>query len=194
MRVFSYIIDHDVGFAPNPFYGVCTLAACKPTIRRTAEVGDILVGTGARALSGKLIYWAKIEAVICYDEYWHKAEYFEKKAVMNGSFMQCYGDNIYHTEVSGNIVQEDSFHSRVDGVLSEENFERDVGKTDRVLICQEFLYLGKLAIEIPHKFKDIVHTTQGHKCNFEENLKTDFVSWLQSPGDRGWMGDPIDWP
>ncbi|WP_202913488.1 hypothetical protein [Acuticoccus sediminis] len=25
MRLFSYVVEHDQGFAPNPFYGVCTL-------------------------------------------------------------------------------------------------------------------------------------------------------------------------
>ena len=40
MRVFSYIVTHDTGYAPNPFHGFLTLACCKPLIRRTAEVGD----------------------------------------------------------------------------------------------------------------------------------------------------------
>lgn len=40
MKLFSYIVTHDAGFAPNPFWGYCTLACCKPAIRRTANVGD----------------------------------------------------------------------------------------------------------------------------------------------------------
>ncbi|MFH1865797.1 MAG: hypothetical protein ABIK85_07930, partial [Candidatus Eisenbacteria bacterium] len=39
MRLFSYIVARDYGFAPNPFCGVCTLATCKPKIRESASVG-----------------------------------------------------------------------------------------------------------------------------------------------------------
>lgn len=46
MRLFSYCIPVDDGAAPNPFWGVCTLAICKPAIRRVAEVGDWIAGVG----------------------------------------------------------------------------------------------------------------------------------------------------
>ncbi|WP_410897079.1 hypothetical protein [Pseudomonas chlororaphis] len=29
-RVFSYKLTRNYGFAPNPSYGICTLARCKP--------------------------------------------------------------------------------------------------------------------------------------------------------------------
>ena len=54
-RLFTYIMPVDDGAAPNPFHGICTLAICKPVIRRTAEVGDWVVGLGSRrAPSGNL--------------------------------------------------------------------------------------------------------------------------------------------
>src|SRR5712671_5339411 len=34
MRLYSYVVARDFGFAPNPFFGVCTLATCKPDIRK----------------------------------------------------------------------------------------------------------------------------------------------------------------
>ena len=45
--MFSYVIEHDLGFAPNPFHGACTLACCKPVIRKRAQLGDYILGTGA---------------------------------------------------------------------------------------------------------------------------------------------------
>ena len=39
MKLSAYIVSTDAGLAPNPFWGVCTLAVCKPRIRRFAEVG-----------------------------------------------------------------------------------------------------------------------------------------------------------
>ena len=37
-RLFTYCILVDDGAAPNLFWGVCTLAICKPAIRRAAQV------------------------------------------------------------------------------------------------------------------------------------------------------------
>lgn len=34
MKIFTYIMTDDRGFAPNPYFGLCTLACCKPKIRR----------------------------------------------------------------------------------------------------------------------------------------------------------------
>ena len=45
-RVYMYVVDRDFGFAPNPFHGVCTLATCKPAIRKGARVGDWVIGMG----------------------------------------------------------------------------------------------------------------------------------------------------
>src|SRR5690606_8959470 len=47
-RLYSYVLRHDDGEAPNPYRGTCTLTICKPDIRRTAEVGDWVVGTGSK--------------------------------------------------------------------------------------------------------------------------------------------------
>jgi len=41
--LYSYTVRYDDGAAPNPFNGMCTLAICKPAIRRTAAPGDATV-------------------------------------------------------------------------------------------------------------------------------------------------------
>jgi len=55
-RLYSYVVDHDLGFAPNPFGGCCTLAKCKYGSKRRnivemAETGDWIAGTGGADLS-----------------------------------------------------------------------------------------------------------------------------------------------
>lgn len=45
--LFSYVVATDSGFAPNPFFGVCTLACCKPAIRRA--IGGRLLRQSGRA-------------------------------------------------------------------------------------------------------------------------------------------------
>lgn len=45
--LYSYVVSTDSGFAPNPFFGVCTLACCKPAIRRA--IGGRLLRQSGRA-------------------------------------------------------------------------------------------------------------------------------------------------
>lgn len=48
MVLYSYVITRDYGFAPNPFWNVCSLATCKPQIRQHASVGDWIAGFGGK--------------------------------------------------------------------------------------------------------------------------------------------------
>ncbi len=65
MRLHSYVVARDYGFAPNPFFGVCTLATCKPKIRSVAEVGDWVVGTGSkrRGRDKHIVYAMRVAVV-----------------------------------------------------------------------------------------------------------------------------------
>ena len=47
-KLYSYILRIDDGAAPNPFWNVCTFTVCKPAIRRTAKIGDWIIGTGSK--------------------------------------------------------------------------------------------------------------------------------------------------
>lgn len=54
-RLFTYTIPFDDGAAQNPFHGMCSLAICKPAIRRVAKAGDWVAGLGSKnAPSGDL--------------------------------------------------------------------------------------------------------------------------------------------
>jgi hypothetical protein len=39
-ELYSYVVVKDSGIAPHPYGGLCSLALCKPVIRRRADVGD----------------------------------------------------------------------------------------------------------------------------------------------------------
>lgn len=64
MRLYSYIVAHDTGFAPNPFWGWCTLATCKPRIRKSAGVGDWIIGLTPKRAGNRLLYAMKVEEKI----------------------------------------------------------------------------------------------------------------------------------
>lgn len=197
VRVYSYVIDHDVGFAPNPFHGVCTLAACKPQIRRTAKVGDYIVGTGSKpsGYAGRLVYWMRVGEITNFNEYWNNVRFASKKPQMNGSLMQQHGDNIYRQRPEDKgWLQVDSFHSKADGSQCPNNTKRDTGTTDRVLIADRFAYWGAGGPAIPSGLSDLVHPTQGHRCCFPEDRVAAFTAWLSSLPQPEMIGRPIHWP
>ena len=150
-RLFVYPITRDLGFAPNPFHGVCSLATCKPKMRKSAVVGDWVLGiAGAnyRDLRGKCIFLMQVTEKMGFDEYWNDTRFQRKRPVRNGSLKMLVGDNIYHSDGTGNWTQENSHHSNADGTTNERNLNRDTGSTDRVLLSDHFLYFGKAAVEI----------------------------------------------
>ena len=55
-NVYSYIVSTDSGFAPNPFGEFCTLSCCKPVIRRSASVGDWVVGLAPKSLGNGIVF------------------------------------------------------------------------------------------------------------------------------------------
>lgn len=77
--LYSYVIDHDLGYAPNPVGGVCTLAYCKfsqsnkRNVVELAEESDWIVGTGGKshesAGHGKLIYAMRVTRKIPLAQY-----------------------------------------------------------------------------------------------------------------------------
>src|SRR2546427_11595938 len=71
MSIFSYVITHDTGFAPNPFGGVLTLATCKPKIRRVAKPRGWVVGTGScrSVVSGRVVFGAQIAEKLRIEDY-----------------------------------------------------------------------------------------------------------------------------
>ena len=70
MTLYSYTVAIDSGFAPNPFYGFCTLACCKPGIRRTAQEGDYVVGIGPKGPGNHLVYAMRVTETVEFDDYW----------------------------------------------------------------------------------------------------------------------------
>ncbi len=195
MTVYSYVVEHDLGFAPNPFGGVCTLACCKPQIRKHAKKGDLILGTGAARvkLQGHLIYWMRVDEILSFDEYWNDRRFRRKRPVMNGSAYMRYGDNIYHHEGGPNYVQEDSFHSLENGVLSVGDLKRDTGRTSRVLIGRDYAYWGRSAIRIPNELARFVKKRPGHLRKFPEYEIDKLMAWLEQQTQRGFLDEPADW-
>lgn len=192
----SYIVEHDVGFAPNPFHGVCTLAACKPSIRSASVEGDYVLGLGAkkRHLRGRITYVMRVGKIITFDEYWADPRFEAKKPAMNGSRMLRYGDNIYHRNPkTGQWIQEDSFHSNPSGVLAQDNLDTDTGRTDSVLLADWFIYWGGDGPMIPPELFSKMAKTQGHKNIKDKACIEEIVAWAKTVGPASGIGEPAEW-
>lgn len=204
MNLYSYVVRYDSGFAPNPFYGFCTLATCKPTIRKTANIGDWIVGIGSAdkkvKQGGKLVHAMKVSEILTFDEYFNDPRFQKKKPLLIGSRKQARGDNIYH-QANGSWQQLDSFHSNKDGTPNTSHINRDT-KINRVLISDQFVFYGCEGPLVPARFKSggksLRHAGRG-LSKFITTKETDeaminrFIEWLGSLGEHGFVGHPFDW-
>lgn len=191
----SYVVPYDSGFAPNPFHGFCTLATCKPRIRKGARVGDWIVGTGSKqnGLDGRLVYAMKVQEEMTFDEYFNDSRFQDKKPNPQGSREQQCGDNIY-CRAGSDWDQLKSYHG-------EEDKAHDT-KTDRVLISKDYVYFGREGPEIPKDIDSsgrwVCHEGRGHR-KFDGSNPSDaemianFEEWIRSLGKTGVAGVPTDW-
>lgn len=177
MTLYSYVVDHDNGFAPNPYYGVCTLAHCKyargikKNVVELARVGDWVVGTGGNsrrsAGNGKLVYAMRVDERMTLKQYYADPR-FKKKKPTDGSYRQRKGDN---------LVKAKRLTKRF------------------VLISKNYFYFGNNALKIPKKFRlHPVHPLEkrgpGFRSKFSNTFVRAFTRWLQKNYRVGMLGQP----
>jgi hypothetical protein len=197
-RLFTYTIPVDDGAAPNPFRGMCSLAICKPGIRRTAQKGDWVAGLGSRNtqhsgdLSGRLVYAMRVDEVVPLADYDRRAPADWPHRIPNvgsADLSERLGDCIYDYS-SGRPVQRP-------GVHVPENRETDLSG-ENVLVSRDFYYFGSQAIQLPNDLLPICHQTQNHKSNANAPYFERFVTWLRglnlAPGQLyGWPEYIVNW-
>lgn len=198
MRLFSYVVARDFGFAPNPFFGACTLATCKPIVRRTASVGDWVIGTGSSkwSRSGQLVYAMCITEDMTFNQYWCDHRFFLKRPNLQGSKKQAFGDNIYFRDKTGKWTQQDSHHSYADGTPNLHNIVHDTN-SDRVLVSTDYAYWGGDGPNIPPRFRNFdghdICARRHHRCRFPDAMVRDFVAWFRALCATGYRSPPLDW-
>ena len=194
--LYSYVLSHDSGFAPNVSHGYCTLATCKPRIRMNANVGDWVIGTGSLSRDDseeRLLYAMKVEEVLTYDEYFERED-FKYKKPKDSDLHDPQGDNIYYTSkpLGGERI-EDSDTYRATTSDGERIYYRDSlpyvqlenpnhppsridadtpDNPDRqaVLISRQFWYFGEKEVHLPE----------------DDDLRDSLIKGYQNPdGKRG---------
>lgn len=198
MTVWSYKISRDFGFAPNPFFGFCTVACCKPGVRKGAKVGDLVIGCGSAALNleGKMIFGMLVEERLTFNEYWEDSRFQRRKPCFNSGRAQMYGDNIYCKVDDGDWSQMDSHHSLDGGGWNQDNADRDL-KTDAVLISKHFSYFGNAAIDIPAHLRnfegdDLYPHIRDYRNGYSAQMQAAILDWYMAL-PRGRLGRPNSW-
>lgn len=199
MRIYSYVVARDFGFAPNPFHGVCTLATCKPRIRKLALTGDWVIGTGSATAkrADRLVYAMRVEEAMPFQSYWDDPRFHLKKPNLHASKKLAFGDNIYHRHAPNEPwIQINSHHSFEDGAPNPGNITNDT-QTDRLLISRDYVYFGGSGPSIPTDLRDFggedLCAHRGHKSRFSPAFVEAVVSWIRSLGVSGYAGEPLDW-
>lgn len=197
--VYFYAISYDLGFAPNPFGGMCSLACCKPDIRERARIGDWVVGLTGTKLPPALrcVFGMTVTDIVTFDEYWINPAFTTRKPRRNGSPKKLVGDNIYHRQAPGEAwLQEDSVHSRTDGSPCEINTAHDT-RINRVLLSERFVYFGSEAPFLPDDIREAIgyHRNPRNYRRFEAEDARQVRAWLAPHIDaqpNQVIADPID--
>ena len=174
-KVFSYIISHDTGFAPNPFWGRCSLACCKPAIRRSIgnhwnpNQHNWIIGISPKHRGNELIYMMRVDDCITFPEYYVK--YPQKRPDFSKDQIHICGDNIYKP-LNGKYEQLRSRHSkhpfRDSWSIDYSAMKHDLGG-QFVLLSDNFIYFGKETFPLEGNLRELI-PGRGHRCNFSKSV------------------------
>jgi hypothetical protein len=173
--LYSYCILHDHGSAPNPFWGICTLAICKPKIRRAAKVGDWIAATGSSkcGFENQLVYAMEVTGKMTfaeYDDYCRKELPEKIPPHFSKDLKRKVGDCLYDYS-TGKVVMRDW------GAHQLNNMPRDLSGRF-VLLSNHFYYFGSKPIPIPSHLLKIVNQRPGHKSGLNKPYVEKFIEWI----------------
>ena len=171
--VYKHTVDDGVAPCAPPAEGnlpaLLTLAVCKSAIRRTAKLGDRILGITSKAIADtdsypmdSIIYFAVVDKVISSQEYFTCAHKDRPDCIY--SFDKPTGD---YTRLTTTDIHD-----------SQEDREKDLGKYPLykkgwVLVCREFRYFGKDAVRITSSTPWLLDVSQslrqGHRVCDEED-------------------------
>lgn len=181
----------DTGLAPNPFFGICSLALCTPNhMNARLEKGDWVLGHTTRSTGRKLVYAMKLTRVIDMPSYFY--EYPLKRPELNGTMEQRCGDNLYqsHTATCSRIP---SAHHN-----NPTAFKQDINRKVYLAEGEEnFWYFGgnnpaTFLSEFPDRFPGLLRDRQGFSYIYDTAFISQFTEWLYKQSKPGLRGQPRD--
>jgi len=170
MKIYAYLVPVDDGAAPNPYGGVCTLAICKPNLRKIAKQGDWLVGLDSKS---QLIYTMEITTVMImkeYDTYTKENLPIKIPNKTSKNIEEQMGDSVYDFS-NDEIKLRPSVHSCC-------TKEMDLAGKN-VLLSTCFYYFGDQVKTLPKEFENIVNLDMDF-LKLTNELEITFLTWLEN--------------
>ena len=163
----------DRGSAPNPFGGICTLALCKPQIRKYCEIGDWVLGFGSKQLDheNKMIYAMKVDDKMTFEEY------------------DKFCNNQYRIKLPEHSTQGDCILYKVDcsntykqreNVLHTYEIIQHEISSEFVLLSKQYYYFGDNAVEIPQHINPISPIGRGYQSVKNQQYVNEFEEWINT--------------
>jgi hypothetical protein len=191
MKLLKYVMTSDSGLAPNPFFGVCSLALCTPNhMNARLKPGDWVVAHSSANTGHKLVYAMRLTKVLDMHSYF--VNFPQKRPVPNGTYEQQCGDNLYFRDSDRWARLPSAEHNSVD------DFIKDRGRP--VFISEgpeNYWYFGAgSALRELEGFADrfpwLLKDRQGFSYIYDEQRIAAFTSWLEEFRQRGLIGQPRD--
>jgi len=144
VNIWTYVITHDSGSAPNYDPPATTLAVCKPRIRKAAKEGDVILafnGAPLNRFEPHSVRWAGVVAeVIPFARYWQDPRFQNKKPRHSIT-----PDNIYEPTDDGSLRQ---VRNNVHGLTDAP---KDIGGQN-VLVFRKVWRFGRVIAVLPSSF------------------------------------------
>lgn len=179
-QFFFYKLTSDDGGAPCVERGLLSLAICKPMIRCSAKVGDVIFGFAADSVDrgNRLIYIAKVTTKLPNGEYYRDAAYSNR------------GDCIYAWRGGTYVFR------RAGRFHGPEHLAHDLGtppdyERGAVLLSRDFRYFGAAPAgsykdRYPALARAVGCQKQGHRVHLSEKL----LAELKQLQDETWQRYP----
>jgi hypothetical protein len=175
MDLYCYVIATDAGSAPNYDQPFTTLAICKPKIRTSAQLGDVVLAfTGSNeSREPHAVRWAGvIKEKLTFAAYWNDRRFAMKKPGKSER-----PDNIYQPHPGGQ-----GFAQIPNTVHGPEATQKDTGGQFVLVFDPVWCFAGGSPV-IPANFgfRMLTNARRGHRVH-----KLDSAAWRRL---RDWLDD-----
>jgi len=165
-KIYFYKLTVDDGGAPCVEQGVLSLAICKPMLRSTAEVEDIVIGFAANSLhaDNRLIYVARVSLKLEHGDYYRPGKY-------NGR-----ADCIYEWKRGRFAPRTGALYHGSPGDLVHDLGQHPSYPRANTLLSRDFCYFGASGSsfykegKFPAVKKAVATLGRGHRVHHEARL------------------------
>jgi hypothetical protein len=192
MKLLKYVMTHDSGLAPNPFFGTCSLALCTPNhMNARLNPGDWVVAHSSKERGLRLVYAMRLTQVLDMPTYF--ANFPEKRPDPNGTYEQQCGDNLYYRDGDRWARMPSAEHNTPDDFAKDRNRRVYLAEGE-----ENYWYFGAAASPLPElagfadRFPWLVKDRQGFSYVREQMRIATFTKWLDQLEKRGLIGQPRD--